>query len=126
VAAGLEATQGSYQSRKWRRQSGSNGERRRRRQAAAGGSGGGVARSGEASRKERRRWAGSGATRGGQGWQVGASGGTARRPAARQSCGRREAEDEEEEGVRQGLICCFQKFQGPHCKPTFPTNLKFK
>jgi hypothetical protein len=66
VAASFEMTHGSYSSRKWRRQSCSDGELRRRRQAAAGGSGGGVARSGKASRREVRRWAVSGATRGGQ------------------------------------------------------------
>jgi hypothetical protein len=38
----------------------------------------------------------------------------------------RTAEEAEEGGAGQGLICSFQKFQGPHCKPKFPTNLKFK
>jgi hypothetical protein len=95
AAAGLEATRGSYQSRKWRRQSCSDGELRQRRQPAASGSGGGVARSGKASRREVRRWAGLGATRGVQGRQVGASGGAARRPAATLRRGRGEAEEEE-------------------------------
>jgi hypothetical protein len=67
AAAGLKAMRGSYQSRKWHRQSCSDGELRRRRQAAVGGSGGGLARSGKASRREVRRWAGSGATHGDQG-----------------------------------------------------------
>jgi hypothetical protein len=102
AAAGLEATRGSYQSRKWRQQSCSDGELRRRRQAAAGGSGGGVARSGKASRREVRRWAGSGATRGGQGRQVEASGGAAQQPATALRCSRGEAEEEEERG-RQRL-----------------------
>jgi hypothetical protein len=102
AAAGLEVTQGSYKSRKWRRQSGSNCAQRRQLKAAAGSSGGGVARSGKASRKERRRWAGSGATRCGQGWQVGASGSAARRPTVGQSRGRGEAEEEEEQGGARG------------------------
>jgi hypothetical protein len=44
----------------------------------------------------------------------------------RRRCRAAEEAEEEEEGGRQGLICCFQKFQGPHCKPKFSTNLKFK
>jgi hypothetical protein len=60
VAAGLETTRVSYQSRKWRR---------RVAAAAATASscwrlGRGVARSGKASRREVRRWASSRATRG--------------------------------------------------------------
>jgi hypothetical protein len=63
-------------------------------------------------------WSGAGAVFG-----LGQRGNYSRRRRYRTA---EEAEEEEERGGGQGLICCFQKFQGPYCKPTFPTNLKFK
>jgi hypothetical protein len=80
AVAGLGTTRGCYPSRKWHRQSCSDGELRW--QAVSGGSGGDAARSGKASRDKLRRWASSGATRGAVLEQERTSGGAARGPAA--------------------------------------------
>jgi hypothetical protein len=81
---------------------------------------GGVARSGKASRKGLRWWASSQATSGGCQRQEVALAELQRRSAAAAHCAA-EGEQRKKEGggVRQGLRCKLQKFQGPRCKTRF-------
>jgi hypothetical protein len=83
-----------------RRQSSSGDERWRPATASSWWRpGSGVVRLGEASGEALRRWASSGATRGGQEKQAGASRSAAWRPAVALLCGRGGAEEEERGGA---------------------------
>jgi hypothetical protein len=127
AAAGLEVTHGSYQSRRWRRQSGSDGEWRWPMATERGQLGRTAERRGVLGESQQ-RGAKAASELGGNAWRLGKAGGDLgwRGTTACGGTVARQRRGQRRKKGGQGLICSFQKFQGPYCKPKFPTNLKFK